>query len=144
MTLLSRVTRTVESHQVIWFASSCECRVTRNFTFFLQHFNAIKWHPTCHKMAPDKLENGAHCCFNKFGCRLFISKFSQCAFYSSLSRDDRIVDFSFPILFCFWKMISVSDANPVLVEIIPSVSETYPKVYCVAQQIFLCCVYFAS
>jgi len=30
-------------------------------------------------------------------------------------------------------MISISDPNPVLVEIILSVSENYAKVYCVAQ-----------
>ena len=41
-------------------------------------------------------------------------------------------------------MISVSDLNLVLVEIILSVSENYPKVYCVGQHKFLCCVYFAS
>ena len=44
----------------------------------------MKWRPTCHKIAPDKLENGAQCCFNKFDYRLFISKFSQFAFYLSL------------------------------------------------------------
>jgi len=38
-------------------------------------------------------------------------------------------------------MISVSD--PVLVEIILSISENYPKVFCVAQHTFLYCVYFA-
>jgi len=36
-------------------------------------------------MAPDRLETGAKCCFNKFDCRLFISKFSQFAFHLSLS-----------------------------------------------------------
>ena len=46
------------------------------------------------------------------------------------TRDDRIVDFHYLILTCFWQMISVSDPNPVLVEIILSVSENYPKVYC--------------
>jgi len=45
------------------------------------------------------------------------------------SRDDRIVDFYYPIISCFWKIISVSDANPVLVQIILTVSENYPKVY---------------
>jgi len=35
-------------------------------------------------MVPDKLENGTQCFFNKFDCRLFISKFSQFAFYLSL------------------------------------------------------------
>jgi len=48
--------RVISSH---WFASSSQCRVKRNFTFFLRHFFAMKWHPTCHKMVPDKLENGA-------------------------------------------------------------------------------------
>jgi len=41
-------------------------------------------------------------------------------------------------------MIAVYDPIPVFVEIILSVSENYPKVYCDAQHIFLCCVYFAS
>ena len=41
-------------------------------------------------------------------------------------------------------MISVSDPNPDLVEIILSISENYPKVYCVAQHTVLCCVYFAT
>jgi len=52
------------------------------------------------------------------------------------TRDDRIVDFHYPILTCFRKMISVSEPNPVLVEIILSVSENYPIVYCDAQHIF--------
>jgi len=34
-------------------------------------------------------------------------------------------------------MISVSDPNPVLFEIILSVSENYPKVYCNAQHTLL-------
>jgi len=59
------------------------------------------------------------------------------------TRDDRIVDFYYPILSCFWKMISVSDPNPVLVKIILSVSENYPKVYYDAQYTFLRSVYFA-
>jgi len=60
------------------------------------------------------------------------------------TRDDRIVVFYYPILSCFGKTISVSDPNPVLVEIILSVSQNCPKVYCDAQHTFLCCVYFAS
>jgi len=75
--------RVTSSH---WFASSSQCRVTRNSTFFLRHFFAMKLRPTCHKMAPDQLENGTQCCFNKFDCRFFISKFSQFAFYLSLSH----------------------------------------------------------
>ena len=58
-------------------------------------------------------------------------------------RDDRIVDFYYPILSCFWRIISISDPNPVLVKIIPSVSENYPIVYYDAQHTFLCSVYFA-
>jgi len=38
----------------------------------------------------------------------------------------------------------VSDTNTVLVEIILSVSENYPKAYYDAQHTFLCCVYFGS
>jgi len=40
-------------------------------------------------------------------------------------------------------MISVSDPNPALVEIILSVSKNYPKVCYDAQHTFLCCVYLA-
>ena len=54
-----------------------------------------------------------------------------------------MVDFYYPILSCFGKMISVSDPIPVLVETILSVSENYPIVHCDAQHTFLCCVYFA-
>jgi len=39
----------------------------------------------CCEIVPDKLENGAQCCFNKFDYMLFISKFSQLGFYLSLS-----------------------------------------------------------
>jgi len=52
------------------------------------------------------------------------------------TRDDRIVEFYYPILICFFKMISVSDPNPVLVEFILSISENYPKVCCDAQHTF--------
>ena len=40
-------------------------------------------------------------------------------------------------------MILGTEPIPVLVEIILSVSENYLKVYCDAQHILLCCVYFA-
>jgi len=40
-------------------------------------------------------------------------------------------------------MISVSDLNPVLVEITLSISENYPKVFYDAQHTLLCFVYFA-
>jgi len=61
----------VESHEI------------SHFLYYI--FYATQWRPTCYKMAPDKLENGAQRCFNKFDCRLFISKFSQFAFYLSFS-----------------------------------------------------------
>jgi len=38
-------------------------------------------------------------------------------------------------------MISVSDPNPVVVEIILSRSENYPKMYYETQHTLLCCVY---
>ena len=44
-----------------------------------------KWWPTCYEMVLDKLENCAESCFNKFDCRLFISKFVEIALYISLS-----------------------------------------------------------
>ena len=47
--------RVTSSH---WLTSSSQCRATQNLTLFLRHFFAMKWHPTCYKMATDKLENG--------------------------------------------------------------------------------------
>ena len=76
----SGVTRTA-SH---WCVSLSQCWDKRNFTFFLWLFYAMKWCPTCYKMTPDSLENGAQCCCSKFDCRLFTSKFCQFAFYLSL------------------------------------------------------------
>ena len=43
------------------------------------------------------------------------------------SRDDRIVFFYYPIQSCFLKMISESNPNPVLGEILLSITEKYPK-----------------
>jgi len=57
-------------------------------------------------------------------------------FYHLPYRDDRIVDFHYPILTCFWKMIS--DPNPVLVEIILSVSESV--LWCTTYILY--CAYF--
>jgi len=48
MTWSSWVTKTVESLPNHWFASSSQCRVTWNFTFFLLHF-------LCYDMAPNML-----------------------------------------------------------------------------------------
>jgi len=74
----------------------------------------------------------------KFGCT-FMPKRMECA---QESRDDRIVDFYYPILSCFRKMISVSDLNLVLIEIMLSESKNYPKLYCDAQHIlFVLCLF---
>jgi len=45
------------------------------FHIFTCHFFAMKWYPTCCKMMSSMLQNGGQCCFSKFDCRLFISKF---------------------------------------------------------------------
>jgi len=57
-------------------------------------------------MAPDKLDNGTQCCFNKFDCRLFISKLSQFAFYLSLSYS--VISKSLAQPFCKCCSLSVS------------------------------------
>ena len=67
------------------FASSSQCRVMWNFIFFQWLLYAMKWRPIYCNVAPDKLENSAQCCFNKFDWRLFISKFSKFALYLPLS-----------------------------------------------------------
>jgi len=68
---------------------------------------------------------------------LWVGRFN--AVQHTSTRDDWIVDFHYPILTCFRKMISVSDPNPVLVEIILSVSESV--LWCTTY--ILCCAYFA-
>jgi len=72
-----------------------------------------------------------------------LMKLSIQSIFEQDCRDDRILDFYYLILSCFWKMISVSDLNPVLVEITLSISENYPKVFYDAQHTLLCFVYFA-
>ena len=57
-------------------------------------------------MAPDKLENCAQCCFNKFDCRLFIPKFIEIAFYLSLSLS--VISKSLAQLCCKCCSLSVS------------------------------------
>jgi len=57
-------------------------------------------------MGPDKLGNGTQCCFNKFDCRLFISKFSQFAFY--LSHSHSVISKSLAQLFCKCGSLSVT------------------------------------
>ena len=64
-------------------------------------------------------------------------------------RDDLIMDFYYLIQSCFWKIISVSDPNPVLVETVISVSDpghlkAIWKCIVMHNIHFLCCVYFAS
>jgi len=57
-------------------------------------------------MAPDKLKNGAQCCFQMFDCRFFVTKFSQFAFYLSLSLSLMLK--SLAQLFCKCCSLSVS------------------------------------
>jgi len=57
-------------------------------------------------MGPNRLETGAQCCFNKFDCRLFISRFSQFAFYLSLSLS--VISKSLAQPCCKWCNLSVS------------------------------------
>jgi len=85
-----------------------QARVIWNFTFFYDIFYTMKWRPTCYKMAPSKLENGAQCCFNKFDCRLFISKFSHFEFYLSFSLS--VVIRNLGQTYCKCCNFSVSDA----------------------------------
>jgi len=55
-------------------------------------------------------------------------------------RDDWIVDFHYPILYCFWKMISVSDPNPVWLKLCYPYPKTIRK--CIAMHnIHFCAVY---
>jgi len=65
-----------DAHSAYVFLACCRA-VNR-----AQH--TIKWCPTYYEMAPDQSENGDQCCFNKFDCRLFISKFSHFAIHLSL------------------------------------------------------------
>jgi len=55
-------------------------------------------------------------------------------------RDDRIVDFHYPILTCFRKMIS--DPHPVLVEMMLPVSENYPKCPVMHKIYFVLCLFY--
>ena len=62
-----------------WFPSSSQMKFHISPVYFLLWNGARlvrKWCPTCYEMSPDRLENGAQCCFSKFDRRLFISKFS--------------------------------------------------------------------
>jgi len=54
-----------------------------------------------------KLENGAQCCCNKFDCRLFISKFSQFAFYLSHSLSVILKSLAQPCFKCCKLSVSV-------------------------------------
>jgi len=54
----------VESEELSSHFESLVCKLESmsshtNFHIFLRHFFAVKWHPTCHKLPPDKLENDA-------------------------------------------------------------------------------------
>jgi len=60
MTWSSRVARTVESLRVIALQAriNVESHEISRFFCYLLYLFAMKWRPTCHKIAPDKLENG--------------------------------------------------------------------------------------
>jgi len=87
----SRVTRIVQSQELSSHFDSLVCKLESmsshtKFHVFSTTFFAMKYYPTCYKMALDKSENDAQCCFNKFECRLFISVFFSlhftCLFHS--------------------------------------------------------------
>ena len=132
----------------------CETRVVRTIAMFIasQQFLVFNISDSCWKSSHNlwTLPNHNSRSLEGLGfqaCHSASAEFPTTPFRKPSvlgDRDDRIVHFLYPILSCFWKMISVSDPNPVLVEIILSVSENYLKVYCDAQHTFLCCVYFAS
>jgi len=81
MTWSSRVR--VESCELSSHFESLVCKFES--TSSCTKFHVVSTTFFCYEMATDKLENCAQCCFNKFDCRLFISKFSEIAFYLSLS-----------------------------------------------------------
>jgi len=108
--------------------------------FFLYKPDWVKYFDSSTGLGSDQITE------RKFWTGLGVQKSPICSTLQSTTgvqiRDDWIAFFYYPILSCFLKMISASD--PVLVEIILSVSENYPKVYCDAQHTFLCVVYFAA
>jgi len=65
-------------------------------------------------MAPDKLENGSQCCFNKFYCGLFIPKVSQFAFYLSLSHSVISKSLSQPFCKCCSLSLSIRPVARIL------------------------------
>jgi len=102
----SWVTRTVESFRVIGLQARVNVEsheISRSFYDIFLLWNgtqhAIKWRPI-------KLENGIQCCSNKFDCRLFISKFSQFAFYLSLLQP--VISKSVAQPFCKFCSLSVN------------------------------------
>jgi len=68
---LQSVTRTVESLVCKPESNSSQMK----FCVFLMSFFPVIRRPTYYKMVPDKLGNGAQCCFSKSDSRLFKSKF---------------------------------------------------------------------
>jgi len=66
-----------------------------------------KWCPTCYEMAPDELENVNQCCFNKFDCRLFVSKFSQFTFHLFLSHSVISKSLAQPFCKCYSLSLSI-------------------------------------
>ena len=81
MTWLNRAR--VESQELSSCFESLVCKLESISSHTKYHIFSMTYF--CNEMAYDKLENGAQCCFNKFDCKLFISKFSQFTFYLSFS-----------------------------------------------------------
>ena len=55
----SRVTKTIESLRVIGLQARVNFESHEISHLFYHISYAMKWRPTCYKMVPDKLENGA-------------------------------------------------------------------------------------
>jgi len=89
MTWSSRVR--VESQELSSHFESLVCKLESmsshtKFHIFSTTFFAVKWRPTCYKMAADKLESGAQCCFTRLikGCLYlsFLSLYFTCLFHT--------------------------------------------------------------
>jgi len=106
--------------------AGCSFLLLAGTPFCVARWPALMWSQLAHSlMQPD----GLPCCASR------PSAFQRWSDSGFLLSD--------PTLFLKKDIRTVSDPNPVLVEIILSVSKNYPKVYCDAQHAFLYCVYFA-
>jgi len=67
----------VESQELLSNFESLVWKLESNEIFHFFYVFCLRRNGAQHaaKMAPDKIKNGARCCFCKFHCKLFISKF---------------------------------------------------------------------